>query len=94
MSGSSCNLLSCKRVLLGVQSGAEQHMKTQLHCCVLMGGACRAAIPFIVHPIDNAVHLLLNVTMRPAMRKFICGAGQGALADLEICEACQVPQEP
>ena len=53
-----------------------------------------AAIPFIVHPIDNAVHLLLNVTMRPAVRKFICGAGQGALADLEICEACQLQQEP
>jgi len=47
-----------------------------------------AAIPFIVHPIDNAVHMLLNVTMRPAMRKYICGAGQGALANLEICEAC------
>ena len=65
-----------------------------MHCHVLTGGVRAAAIPFIVHPIDNAVHLLLNVTMRPAMRKFICGAGQGALADLEICEACQLPQEP
>ena len=66
-----------------------------MRCYVLTGRRARAAaIPFIVHPIDNAVHLLLNVTMRPAMRKFICGAGQGALADLEICEACQLPQEP
>ena len=48
-----------------------------------------AAIPFIVHPIDNAVHALLNATMRPAVRKYVCGPGQGALADLEMCVACK-----
>jgi len=58
------------------------------------GGRGRAAIPFIVHPIDNAVHVLLNMTMRPAMRKFICGAGQGGLADLEICAACGLDEGP
>lgn len=52
-----------------------------------------AAIPFIVHPIDNAIHALLNLSMRPAMRKYICGQGQGALADLAICDdECKVPE--
>ena len=52
-----------------------------------------AAIPFIVHPIDNAIHALLNLSMRPAMRKYICGQGQGAQADLAICDdECKVPE--
>ncbi|BDA50051.1 probable mitochondrial fission process protein 1 [Coccomyxa sp. Obi] len=49
-----------------------------------------AAIPFIVHPIDNAIHALMNLTLRPAMRKYICGPGQGGLADLDMCIDCQV----
>jgi fission process protein 1 len=49
-----------------------------------------AAIPFIVHPIDNTIHALMNVTLRPAMRKYICGPGQGCLADLEMCSDCKV----
>lgn len=52
-----------------------------------------AAIPFIVHPIDNAIHALMNITLRPAMRKYICGPGQGCLADLEMCNDCQLPSE-
>ena len=53
-----------------------------------------AAIPFIVHPIDNAIHALLNFSLRPAMRKLVCGLGQGSLAELEMCgsEEC-VPVE-
>ena len=52
-----------------------------------------AAIPFIVHPIDNAIHAIMNVTLRPAMRKYVCGAGQGALAELQMCnsEECTPP---
>lgn len=52
-------------------------------CCKLL---CCAAIPFIVHPIDNAIHGLMNLTLRPAMRKYVCGPGQGSLADLQMCK--------
>lgn len=52
-----------------------------------------AAIPFIVHPIDNTIHALLNATMRPAMRQYVCGPGQGCLADLEMCTACKAAAE-
>lgn len=45
-----------------------------------------AAIPFIVHPIDNAVHMLLNSTLRPYMRNVICDGARGREAGLEICE--------
>lgn len=44
------------------------------------------AIPFIVHPIDTTVHALLNVSMRPALRQFLCEQGQGRLAGMAICE--------
>jgi fission process protein 1 len=44
-----------------------------------------AVIPFIVHPIDNGIHALMNFTLRPAMRKYICGPGQGDLAQLDMC---------
>ena len=47
-----------------------------------------AAIPFIVHPIDNAIHALLNVSLRPALRAYVCGAGQGKAAALELCDDC------
>jgi hypothetical protein len=43
-----------------------------------------AVIPLIVHPIDNAVHLLLNNTLRPAMRDFICSRG-GSVICLDMC---------
>ena len=33
----------------------------------------------------------MNVSMRPAIRKFVCGAGQGNLASLEICDENCVP---
>lgn len=47
-----------------------------------------ATIPFIVHPIDNAVHALMNATLRPAMRKYVCDRG-GNLAGLALCsEEC------
>lgn len=45
-----------------------------------------AAIPFIVHPIDNAVHMLLNSTLRPYMKNVICDGARGRDAGLEICE--------
>lgn len=48
-----------------------------------------AAIPFIVHPIDGAVHAVLNATLRPAMRRYICREAGGAQAGLAICERCQ-----
>jgi hypothetical protein len=43
------------------------------------------AIPFIVHPIDNAVHLLLNNTLRPYMRAVICDGAGGRSMGLDIC---------
>ena len=49
-------------------------------------GCAGAAIPFIVHPIDNGIHALMNLTLRPAMRKYVCGPGQGGLADLQMCD--------
>ncbi len=51
-----------------------------------------AAIPFIVHPIDNTIHALMNLTLRPSMRKFLCGAGQGCLANLEMCQECKASE--
>lgn len=45
-----------------------------------------ATIPFIVHPIDTTVHAILNVSMRPALRKFLCDNGQGCAAGLKICD--------
>ncbi|CAK0786675.1 hypothetical protein CVIRNUC_009889 [Coccomyxa viridis] len=52
------------------------------------------AIPFIVHPIDNLIHALMNMTLRPNMRTFVCGPGQGCLADLEMCKDCKVAEAP
>lgn len=54
-----------------------------------------ATIPFIVHPIDETVHAILNVSMRPALRKFLCENGQGCAAGLKICdESCMVNDFP
>lgn len=50
------------------------------------------AIPFIVHPIDEGVHLLLNKSLRPMMKKYIC-ANDGGLAGLEICKICDSEAE-
>lgn len=44
-----------------------------------------AAIPFIVHPIDAGVHAVLNATLRPAMRRYICQEAGGREAGLVIC---------
>lgn len=52
-----------------------------------------AAIPFIVHPIDNAIHALLNVTLRPALKKLVCGNG-GREAGLELCADCGPWKKP
>ncbi|KAK9822783.1 hypothetical protein WJX74_008577 [Apatococcus lobatus] len=52
-----------------------------------------AVIPFIVHPIDNLIHAIMNASMRPAVRKFVCGAGQGSLATLDICDENCIPRE-
>ncbi len=48
-----------------------------------------AAIPLIVHPIDSAVHAVLNATLRPAMRRYICQEAGGAQAGLAICDDCK-----
>jgi fission process protein 1 len=54
-----------------------------------------AAIPFIVHPIDNAIHALLNVTLRPALKGLVCGAvGKGKEAGLELCADCGPWKKP
>jgi len=54
-----------------------------------------AAIPFIVHPIDSTVHAILNMSMRPTLRKFLCNNGQGRLAGLAICdEECMMNDFP
>jgi len=54
-----------------------------------------ATIPFIVHPIDETVHAILNVSMRPALRKFLCENGQGTAAGLRICdENCMLNDFP
>ena len=47
-----------------------------------------AAIPLIVHPIDGAVHALLNATLRPALRLYICRQAGGTEAGLAICKDC------
>ncbi len=47
------------------------------------------AIPFIVHPIDESVHAVMNVSLRPAVKKFLCGPGQGSLAGLALCADCE-----
>lgn len=53
------------------------------------------AIPFIVHPIDNTVHAILNVSMRPVLRKAVCQSGRGQLAGLAICdETCIIKDFP
>ena len=46
-----------------------------------------------MHPIDNAIHAIMNATLRPAMRKYVCGSGQGSLAELQMCnsEDCSPP---
>lgn len=50
-----------------------------------------AAIPFIVHPIDNGIHAIMNFSLRPTMKRYICGPGQGSLAELNMCnEECDV----
>lgn len=60
----------------------------------LMIVCCVAAIPFIVHPIDNGIHAIMNFGFRPAVRSYICGPGQGNLADLNMCdEECNVADE-
>jgi hypothetical protein len=43
------------------------------------------AIPVIVHPIDNAVHYLLNKSLRPYMAGRICDGAGGREAGLAIC---------
>ena len=48
------------------------------------------AIPFIVHPIDAAVHGILNATLRPAMRTYICNEAGGAEAGLAVCKDCSM----
>lgn len=49
-----------------------------------------ATIPFIVHPIDNLIHLILNKSMRPALKSYICESAGGAKAGLDICDECKV----
>ena len=50
------------------------------------------AIPFIVHPIDEGVHLLLNSSLRPVIKRYICANG-GAAAGLELCRDCKTAEE-
>jgi hypothetical protein len=37
------------------------------------------AIPFIVHPIDESVHAVMNASLRPAIKKFLCGPGLSSM---------------
>ncbi|KAI3428478.1 hypothetical protein D9Q98_007303 [Chlorella vulgaris] len=46
------------------------------------------AIPFIVHPIDAAVHAALNATLRPALRRYVCRSAGGKEAGLAVCDRC------
>jgi len=47
-------------------------------------------IPFIVEPIDETVHLILDKTLRPSMNRFICTNMRGKEAGLDMC---YVPDE-
>ena len=52
---------------------------------VIPTAAGLAAIPCIVHPIDNAVHAALDHTLRPYMKTVICDRGGGRTAGLDMC---------
>lgn len=45
-------------------------------------------IPFIVHPIDSAVHGILNASLRPILRGYICDQAGGTDAGLAVCADC------
>eukprot|EP00958_Prasinococcus_capsulatus_P017312 scaffold1946_cov397-Prasinococcus_capsulatus_cf.AAC.4 len=45
-----------------------------------------AAIPFIVRPIDNGVHKLLDISVRPFIMRSICSSKEAAAYGLEMCE--------
>lgn len=45
-------------------------------------------IPFIVHPIDSAVHAILNASLRPVLRAYICDQSGGSDAGLAVCADC------
>lgn len=45
-----------------------------------------AAIPFIVEPLDNAVHFALDSSLRPYMRGVICDRHGGRSAGLDMCQ--------
>ena len=45
-------------------------------------------IPFIVHPIDSAVHAILNASLRPVLRTYICDKAGGSDAGLAVCADC------
>ena len=45
-------------------------------------------IPFIVHPIDSAVHGILNASLRPILRGYICNQAGGLDAGLAVCADC------
>jgi hypothetical protein len=44
-----------------------------------------AAIPIIIRPLDAGVHALLNATLRPVMKKYLCEKAGGKAAGLSIC---------
>lgn len=46
-------------------------------------------IPFIVHPIDSAVHGILNASLRPILREYICNQAGGLDAGLAVCAGCK-----
>jgi hypothetical protein len=48
------------------------------------------SVPFILHPIDAAVHAALNATLLPAMHRYICAQAGGGNAGLAMCRDCQV----
>lgn len=45
-----------------------------------------AAIPFIVHPIDEGVHGVLDLTLRPLMRGVICKQMQVGRCRIELAK--------
>jgi hypothetical protein len=47
-----------------------------------------------VHPIDESVHAVMNVSLRPAVKRFLCGPGAAncarTLLFLQCCHAAKL----
>ncbi|CAG9465650.1 unnamed protein product [Pedinophyceae sp. YPF-701] len=49
-----------------------------------------AAIPMIVHPIDNTVHKVLDLSLRKMQQRMICDVAGGADAGLQRCQPARL----